>query len=158
MSKRLQLDVKSFIGVHGRINEMTKLNPVWLHPDTPEYLAYYEAKIREECARFKQDIETITMSFEVSGEDRLMVEEAINRTMEFTGTSHSGIALEHICTAYLQNGPLAKATNRMDARHNARKVGLAELMKELGSKGTLEVYNAVFSNKTDVYGGVGEDQ
>ncbi len=137
---------------------MSSEGPVWLHPGTPEYLAFYEAKVQEECARFEQDTKAVTMSFAVSGDDRLMVDEAINRAMELTGTSLPGIALEHICTAYIQNGPIAEAMNRMDARASAKKIGLAELMKELGPDEVMETYNALFSGHEIVGGGVGENQ
>ena len=119
-------------------------DPVWLHPEKPEFWERQKAELDKMAVRLAEASKSKMYKFKVPADDRIIVDEAIQKALEHTGTASPGKALDHICQTYLAAGPHVQAFDRMEARARAKKIGLEHLMKEAGPDMVLETFKGLF--------------
>ena len=91
----------------------TRNDPYWLNPKDPRYWHHQQQRLREMCARLEEKSKPKNITFELTWEDNIAVEEAVNRANAFCGTNDTSRALLHICEDYLAHGPHARCLNSM---------------------------------------------
>ena len=88
-------------------------DPYWLHPGDPRYWEYHRQRALEMHARLNEQSKPKSIKFELGWEDRVVVEEAINRANTYCGTNDTSRALTHVCEEYLSHGPHVRHMNSM---------------------------------------------
>ncbi len=71
-------------------------------------------------ARLKEKSKPKRITFELTWEDNIAVEEAISRANTYCGTNDTSRALAHICQDYLNHGPHVRQMNSMADKHKAK--------------------------------------
>ena len=125
-------------------------DPVWLHPDDPDYWDYQLKKVRKLRAAFSEAAKPKKLVFNLTAESMIIVQEALNWAMEHTGTPHKSQAIEHVCTEYIHRGPHAGAMERIEIKHQILTAGLDDLMEQSGPRKAIEAFNRVFPDRAIV--------
>ncbi len=124
-----------------------KRDPIWLHPEKPGYWDYLREETRKMTAEMAEAEKPRDLAFTLADVELGVVEEAIRRAKEFTGTANRSQALFHICENYLGHGPHARAYNSMATRKQILAARLENLLAEAGEEHALEILGSVFSQR-----------
>ena len=98
----------------------TRNDPYWLNPNDPRYWEYQQQRLREMCARLEEKSKPKSITFELTWEDNIAVEEAIIRANTYCGTNDTSRALLHICQDYLSHGPHVRCLDSMAEKKKAQ--------------------------------------
>ena len=93
--------------------DRTRNDPYWLNQKDPRYWEYQQQLLQEMCARLEEKSKPKSITFELTWEDNIAVEEAINRANTYCGTNDTSRALLHICEDYLIHGPHVRCLSSM---------------------------------------------
>ena len=100
--------------------DRTRNDPYWLHPNDPRYWEHQQQRLQEMHARLEEQSKPKSITFELTWDDSLIVEEALRRANTYCGTNDITRALLHICQEYLIHGPHVRHMNSMAAKHKAQ--------------------------------------
>ena len=112
--------------------------------DAPKSSKDLRQWVGETGARFDEEAKPKEVSFKLSYEALVIVEEIIRLAREHGGTASRSRAFVDVCEHYLKHGPHVRAIDKITIRHELREAKLERLMKDLGSKESIETFNRVF--------------
>lgn len=95
-------------------------------------------------ARFVEEAKPKKITFNLTWDAKMVVEEALKLAREHTGTPHKSQALEHLCQDYLAHGPHARSMESIVLKNQLLNARLETLMEQAGPGEVIETFNRVF--------------
>ena len=112
--------------------------------DVPKNSKDLRQWVGEMHARLAEEAKPKEIRFKFSCNDLIVVKEVIRLAMEHGGTTTRSRAIVDVCEYYLHRGPHVGVRQAIAIRHEMQKEKLEHLMKDLGSKESIEAFNRTF--------------
>ncbi len=110
----------------------------------PEYWEGVRQQAREEVERLREEESPKKVTFNLSWEDRFVVDGALHEAREHTGTNRNARALAHVCMDYMKHGPKIRAMESAAEKSEIKRMRLEEIMKQVGPSEAMATFNRVF--------------